>query len=273
VRDLVLAGGVFANVKFNQKISELDCVDSLYVYPDMGDGGLAYGAAMLSDVNCTRFDPQISKLRDVYLGPEFTDKDVKACIAKDPDILADLSDNIARESAVLIANKKILGWFQGRMEYGPRSLGNRSILATPVDANINRWLNERLKRTEFMPFAPSCLYESSDQLFDIQKESLKRAAEFMTITFRVNEAWLDKVPAVIHVDNTARPQLVKKAANPAFYELLIEFEKLTGLPLVVNTSFNSHEEPIICNPNEAINALKRGIIDVLVIGNYVVRRK
>jgi len=272
-KHIVLAGGVFANVKFNQRIGELDCVDSLYIYPDMGDGGLAYGAAMLKHTDDNQYNSKLSKLETVYQGPEFSDEKIHECLKKYTDLEVSLSKNIAKDSAALVADKKILGWFQGRMEYGPRALGNRSILATPVDGNINNWLNQRLKRTEFMPFAPSCLYESADELFEIPKENLKRAAEFMTITFKVRKGWLAKVPAIVHIDETARPQLVRENANPLFYSMIHEFKKLTGLPLVLNTSFNLHEQPIVCHPDEAVEALKSNMIDILVIGNYIVKNK
>ena len=273
INNIVLAGGVFANVKFNQHIGELDCVKKLYIFPDMGDGGLAYGAAMLSFAREHEFLPQRSRLETVYLGPEFSDDQIKDYLNEHLDLDVTLSKNIAKETAALIENKRIVGWFQGRMEYGPRSLGNRSILASPVDASINKWLNDRMNRTEFMPFAPSCLYDAADDLFEIPKESLKHAAEFMTITFKMKKAWLKRVPAIVHIDNTARPQLVKEAKNPLFHQLLTEYKKQTGLPLMINTSFNAHEEPIVCNPGEAIKSLEAGMIDVLAIGNFIVKRK
>ena len=273
IRNIVLAGGVFANVKFNQRIGELDCVKKLYIFPDMGDGGLAYGAAMLSLSSEHKFVPTKSKLETVYLGPEFSDDKIKNYLRNRPDLDVALSKNIAKETATLIANKSIVGWFQGRMEYGPRSLGNRSILASPVDASINKWLNDRMNRTEFMPFAPSCLYDAADDLFEIPNENLKHAAEFMTITFKMKKFWLDRVPAIVHIDETARPQLVKEEKNPLFHRLLTEYKKQTGLPLMINTSFNAHEEPIVCHPGEAIKSLEAGMIDVLAIGNFIVKRK
>jgi carbamoyltransferase len=159
------------------------------------------------------------------------------------------------------------------MEYGPRALGHRSILASPVDPSINKWLNDRLRRTEFMPFAPSCLYEYSDEVFDIPKEALKRPAEFMTITFRMKTEWVRKAPAVSHVDQTARPQLVCKEVDPLYHRLLSEYLRLTGLPLVINTSFTVHEEPIVCQPDEGIKALRAGMIDVLAIGPFLARKR
>ncbi len=269
IRDVVVAGGIFANVKFNQKIGELDCVSSLFVFPDMGDGGTAYGAAVYSDILRNGFKPENTYLTNVYLGPAFSDDEIKSELLKDPRIKFELSEDIAAETAKHIANGCIVGWFQGRMEYGPRALGNRSILAAPVDATINKWLNDRMRRTEFMPFAPSCLYEHADELFEITKDSLKRPAEFMTITFRMRKEWANRAPAVSHIDQTARPQLVRRDVNPLYYRLLSEYKNLTGLPLLINTSFNAHEEPIVCSPKEAIRALQTGMVDVLSIGNFI----
>jgi carbamoyltransferase len=130
-----------------------------------------------------------------------------------------------------------------------------------------------MRRTEFMPFAPSCLYEYADQLFEIRKPSLKRPAEFMTITFRMKDEWAKRAPAVSHVDQTARPQLVRSDVEPLYHRLLSEYLRLTGLPLVINTSFNVHEEPIVCQHKEAIKALQTGMVDVLSIGNFVATYK
>jgi carbamoyltransferase len=269
IRDVVVAGGIFANVKFNQRVGELDCVDSLFVFPDMGDGGAAYGAAIYSEVRRKGYYPVQTRLEDVYLGPDYPDEQIMSELEKDPRITFHRSDDVAAETAKHIAEGRIVGWFQGRMEYGPRALGHRSILASPVDATINKWLNDRMRRTEFMPFAPSCLYEYADQLFEIRKPSLKRPAEFMTITFRMRDEWAKRAPAVSHVDQTARPQLVRSDVEPLYHRLLSEYLRLTGLPLVINTSFNVHEEPIVCKPKEAIKALQTGMVDVLSIGNFV----
>lgn len=273
IRDVVVAGGIFANVKFNQRIGELDCVDSLFVFPDMGDGGTAYGAAIYSEVSRKGHSPAKTCLPDVYLGPAFSDEEIEAELKRDLRIKFYYSDDVAADTAKLIAEGSIVGWFQGRMEYGPRALGHRSILASPVDATINKWLNDRMRRTEFMPFAPSCLYEYADELFEIRKATLKRPAEFMTITFRMKDEWAKRAPAVCHVDQTARPQLVRRELEPLYHRLLTEYMGLTGLPLVINTSFNVHEEPIVCKPKEAIKALQTGMVDVLSIGNFVATYK
>jgi carbamoyltransferase len=269
-KTIVLAGGVFANVKFNQHISEIAEVESLYIYPDMGDGGNAYGAAIYRHFQKNSYNSQISKIKNVYYGPEFDNEYIQRVLESVSDkVEFKKSANIAKDTAKAIANNNIVGWFQGRMEYGPRALGNRSILASPVDRTINKWLNERMKRTEFMPFAPSCLYEYADDVFEIQKESLKYPAQFMTITFKMKEKWAKKAPAVSHIDQTARPQLVTKEVNSKYHELLSEYYRLTGLPMCINTSFNVHEEPIVCKPQEGLDSLLSGVIDVFACGDYL----
>jgi carbamoyltransferase len=271
IGDVAVAGGVFANVKLNQRIAELAAVNSVFVFPDMGDGGNAYGAAMLSAYAHGHTWAAL-RMEHAYLGPAFSHNEVQEELEKHPELTWRVSPDITKEAAELVANKKIVGWFQGRMEYGPRALGNRSVIAHPTDASINKWLNDRMKRTEFMPFAPSCLSEAADELFYIQKPSMKIPAEFMTITFTMKEAWAQKAPAVAHIDGTARPQLVRKDTNPRFHALITHYRTLTGLPLLINTSFNVHEEPIVCSPKDALSSLKNGMIDVLAIEDFIVTR-
>ena len=274
VKNVVVSGGIFANVKFNQRIGELKEINKFFVFPDMGDGGLAYGAAMLVHRKKNKFISHQSKINNVYLGQKYSQNKIENILIRNDKLLFNLSKNVAKETAKFISEKKIVGWFQGRMEYGPRALGNRSILANPTDKNINQWLNDRLKRTEFMPFAPSCLYEYADELFEIPKGSLKFPAEFMTITFKMKKKWVKKAPAVAHVDNTARPQLVKKNKNPLFYSVLNEFNKITGLPLLINTSFNVHERKLLFVIHKKLHrALTLKMVDVLIIENFVVRLK
>ncbi len=153
------------------------------------------------------------------------------------------------------------------MEFGPRALGNRTILAAPVKAGINDSLNQRLSRSEFMPFAPSVLAERCEEIFENFSKGA-HAAEFMTVTYTVKESWRPRIPAVVHVDGTARPQAVHRAINPRYYDILAAYETITGLPVVVNTSFNVHEEPIVCRPEEAIQALREKRIDALLIESF-----
>jgi carbamoyltransferase len=158
------------------------------------------------------------------------------------------------------------------MEYGPRALGNRSILYQATDPTVNDWLNRRLQRTEFMPFAPVTLEEFADQCY-VNLDGARDAARFMTITFDCTDWMKKQCPAVVHVDGTARPQIIDKQANPSYHRILEEYRKLTGLPTLINTSFNMHEEPIVRTAEDAIRAYQAAGLDALVLGPFLVRAK
>ena len=269
LHDVALAGGIFANVKLNQRIENIKQIKNIWIFPDMGDGGLSAGAAYLAKKDDNKAGGAL--LKDVYLGPKIEDGEIEKAI-KASGIRAKKSENITKETAEMMSNRKIVGWFQGRMEYGPRALGNRSIIIHPGDKEINKIVNSRLKRTEFMPFAPSVLSEYADELFVNRKKS-HHASEFMTITYDVNKEWVDKISAVVHVDNTARPQVVTKESNALYWEVIDEFRKITGIPVIVNTSFNMHEEPIVCSPDDAIRSFTKGAVDVLVLGDYILKKE
>lgn len=270
-RNVALAGGVFANVKLNQRVAALSPVEGVFVFPNMGDGGNAVGAALIAHERLTGSPPPRTDMPNAYLGPAPERAQIEAALAASPVPLsieepADLPGTVARA----IHAGEIVGWFQGGMEYGPRALGHRSIVARPTERHLNEELNRRLSRTEFMPFAPSCLKEKGEEVFVIDKPGTLRTAEFMTITYDVNRAWSDRIGAVVHIDNTARPQLVDRDQNPDYHAMIAAYEQLSGLPLVVNTSFNVHEEPIVCVPEEGLRALTDGVIDALAIGPFYV---
>lgn len=270
LRKVAMAGGVFANVKLNQRIAALEEVEEIWIFPDMGDGGLSAGAALLSLRDRLGGRLRSTPLHDVYLGPSYGEDEIRAAV-DEAGLVAVRKDDVALETARLLAEKVVVGWFQGRMEYGPRALGHRSILLHPGDRDMNDVMNKRLNRTEFMPFAPSVLYEYAEELFDNWSKS-RHASEFMTVTYDVNPAWVDKLSAVVHIDNTARPQVVRRDREERYWRVIDEFRKLTGLPAIVNTSFNMHEEPIVCTPSDAIRSFKHGAVDVLVLGDYMVTR-
>lgn len=261
---VVLSGGVTANVKMNQRIYEIDGVKRLFVYPNMGDGGCGTGAALLlSWPGGTR-----PSIEHVFLGPEFTAARVRAAL-ESAALEFSQPRHLAGEVARLIHAGKVVARFDGRMEYGPRALGNRSILFHAREPAVNQWLNQRLGRTEFMPFAPATLWEARERYYH-RIRGAEHAAEFMTLTFDCTEEMKRDCPAAVHVDGTARPQLVRREVNPSFYDILKEYEKLSGISGLINTSFNMHEEPIVCSPADAVRAFLRGNLDYLAIGPYLV---
>lgn len=265
---LCLAGGVFANVKLNQRLLELSEVDNIFVQPAMGDGGLSVGGALLLSVQqgC-----RSKTIKSVYKGP---------LVSKSDAALQEIGDSFkkvefqtvvdaARRAAELIADGKLVAVCSGRMEFGPRALGSRSVMISPSDKNINNTANKRFNRTEFMPFAPVVTEESAVDYFKgYSPEHI--AARFMTLTYDVVPERMKEIEATVHVDGTARPQVVGEHDNPLYYNILKEHEKITGIPVTVNTSFNAHEEPIVCRVEEAINALRKGVIDTLVIDTLLI---
>lgn len=264
---ICLAGGCFANVKLNQRIMETGYFNDIFVYPAMGDDGLSVGAAFLSYYKGKQIKESQSIINDTYHGGEFSDHEIENSLKKF-NLKYEFCNSIENVIGELLAQGKIVARFNGRMEYGPRSLGNRSILGAPFDKSINDWLNEKLHRTEFMPFAPSILEEfASDYLVNFNHE---KAAEFMTITYNIKEGMAALIPAVVHVDNTARPQIVTKKSNDSFHKIISAFHLKTGVPVVLNTSFNMHEEPIVYTPEDAIRGFLSAKLDFLAIGNFLV---
>lgn len=259
--NLFLAGGLFANVKVNQRLLELSRVKDIYIFPNMGDGGLSMGAALAKT-------KQKIIIENVYLGRNFSDADVETELQRQK-ISYRKPENISAEIAKLLAENKVVARFNGAMEYGPRALGNRSIIYSAKDKSVNTWLNQRLRRTEFMPFAPFVRDVDYKEYFHIAKEHIS-PFKFMTITCNVTEKCRQEAPAITHVDGTARPQIIFRHQNPSYYDILTEYKKLTGCGVLVNTSFNMHEEPIINTPGEAIATFKQGGLDVLAISNYLV---
>jgi carbamoyltransferase len=263
-----VAGGLFANVKLNQKINELPWLDEMYVYPPMGDEGLSLGAALWK-ANQIGELPKPLKLKNVSFGPSYDD-DVIEQISKEYDFIKhplNLSE-IAND----INDGKIIGWFDGGMELGPRALGNRSILVRPTQIQTHRALNVRLSRYDTMPFAPMILEDYFDDVFTCSKS--KYSSQFMTICYSTKNEWIDKIPAVVQKsDKTARPQIISSENNPKIHELMSHYKELSGIPLILNTSFNTHGEPIIENPHHAFRHLKNKVVDKLVMGNYVYKNR
>lgn len=267
LKNLVVSGGVVANVKTNQRLYEIPGIEKIFVHPAMGDDGCGVGAALL--LTARERDVQPYPLKDVYLGPGYTDEELESALGE-AGLTAERPDNLEERIAQLLVEGNIVARFNGRMEYGPRALGNRSILYHAKDPSINLWLNTQLKRTEFMPFAPATLYEERDKCYK-NIDGATHTAEFMTITFDCTDFMIEQCPAAVHVDGTARPQLVRKDVNESFYNIIAAYYQLTGNPSIINTSFNMHEEPIVCTPQEAIKAFQLGHLHYLALGPFLVK--
>ena len=265
VDTVVLSGGVTANVKLNQRIFEIDGVNNIFIYPNMGDGGCGTGAALYHSLSGkTR-----PKIPDAYLGPDYSESDFEIEL-RNASLDFERPKNMPKEVAELIFAGEVVARFDGRMEYGPRALGNRSIMYHAREPDVNQWLNKRLGRTEFMPFAPVTLYEAREKYYQNIKGA-EFAAEFMTITFDCTEQMKTECPAAVHVDGTARPQLIRREVNPGYYDILKEYEQMSGISSLINTSFNMHEEPIVCTPFDAVRAFLQGNLDFLVLGPFLVK--
>jgi carbamoyltransferase len=265
LKRIVLSGGVVANVKLNQRLCEIPGVEGIFVHPNMGDGGCGTGAALLEFAGSA---PTKQPIKDVYLGPEFSGDEITEALRR-AQLAFTHYKPIEPKIAMLLAAGKVVARFDGRMEYGPRALGHRSILYHAKEPAVNQWLNQRLGRTEFMPFAPATLYEHREANYRNIKGA-EHAAEFMTVTFDCTDSMKRDCPAAVHVDGTARPQLVSESGSPGFHRILTEYFKLTGIPSLINTSFNMHEEPIVCTPDDAVRAFLQGNLDYLAIGEFLV---
>ncbi len=262
---IAVAGGTFANVALNRRIVELPEVESLFVYPNMGDGGLPVGAAL----GAVGAPP--ARLPHVFLGPSYDDAHL-ARVLSASGVSFERPADLVQRVAQLLADKKVVARFAGAMEWGPRALGNRSILYRPDDPAVNDWLNQRLVRTEFMPFAPMTLAEDAPDMYRGLHQAAD-AARFMTVCFQVTERMQRECPGVVHVDGTARPQVLHRDDSPEMYDLLAAFKGITGLSSIVNTSFNMHEEPIVCSPEDALRAWSAAELDALVLGPFLVEKQ
>jgi carbamoyltransferase len=266
IQNIVLAGGVAANVKMNQRIAELKGVRRVFVHPNMGDGGTGVGAILAFLLERGR--AKTREWETSYLGPQYTHAEMEAAVRR-TGMEPVRSTNVAKDVAKVLASGKVVARFDGPLEYGPRALGNRSILFFASDPKVNDWLNKRLGRTEFMPFAPVTLYEHRRERYHDVDKCLP-SARFMTITCHCTELMKREAPAAVHVDGTARPQIIRREDNPLLHAILEEYYKLTGVPTLINTSFNMHEEPIVCSPDDALRAFVAADLDYLSIGPFLV---
>ena len=266
VNSLCLAGGVALNCVTNQHAFERGPFACLFVQPAAHDAGTAIGAALYVWHHVLGRD-RTECMKGPYLGPSFSSSRIEREIRRH-GLKCTLSDDIEKDVAQRLSEGYLVGYFQGRMEVGPRALGNRSLLADPRDPNMREILNKRIKHREsFRPFAPSVLYEEAKRWFQIGKET--PACEYMLMAYPVRDGMREKIPAVVHVDGTSRIQAVRREANPRYYRLICEFHKLTGVPMVLNTSFND-SEPIVCTPEDAIRTFLKSKIDFLAVGDFLV---
>ena len=266
-RKICFSGGLFANVKLNKFINDLDLFEEIYIHPAMGDGGLALGAALCKAKEVGEIISPI-KLPNAFYGQSHSKEEWDSEILSSEINLVKEDFSLARIGK-LIDGGYVLGLFIGKTEYGPRALGNRSIIVKPTDPETHEKLNRKLKRTEIMPFAPSVLEEYSGEIFKCDKS--KYTAEFMTICYDTKEEWIGKIPAVVHqIDKTARPQIVSKENNPSFYSIIDSYREISGIPLVLNTSFNAHGEPINNYPHQVIKHLLEGCVDYIVTEDYII---
>jgi carbamoyltransferase len=267
LRRIALAGGVTSNVKANRRIRVLPEVEDVYVFPHMGDGGLALGAAIAATASADR--PTDCSLRDLGLGPEYSDPQILAAI-QDSALLASQPSDLQGRVAELIADGRIVMWFQGRMEYGPRALGYRSVLARPDQVAVRDRLNLVLKqRVWYQPFCPSML-ESEAPL--VLADYAGRPNRDMTMAYMVAPGFRNALIGVTSVDGSCRPQIVPDNATGRLAGVLRAVKARTGLGVVLNTSFNIHGEPLVCTPQEAIDVYLRTKADALAIGSYLAIR-
>jgi carbamoyltransferase len=264
---LCLAGGVALNSVMNGKIPLHTPFKEVFVQPAAGDSGTAVGVCYYIH-NMILHQPRSFVMEHAYTGPEFSDGQVEQVLNQSSLAYRKLTNlELTEMAAQAIADGKVVGWFQGRMEFGPRALGNRSIVVDPRRSDMKDILNARIKKREpFRPFAPSILEERVGEYFE-----QTHLSPTMLMVYQVKKDKQSVIPAVTHVDGSGRLQTVSRETNPRYYRLISDFEKLTNVPVVLNTSFNE-DEPIVCTPEEAVNCFQRTRMDVLFLGNYMVQR-
>ena len=270
LQNICLAGGLFANVKINQCISEIEGIKNIFVFPNMGDGGLTVGGACYQNfINNKK--PKVD-FPTVYLGNQYEEDEILKILQLSKNkIIFKKMKNRPNEISEILEDGKVVGYFDGRMEFGPRSLGSRSILVNAKDKSINKSLNKRLERTEFMPFAPVTPENYAAECYiDWNPEHI--ASHFMTRTYKCQSTFIKKHPAVVHVDGTARPQIIKREHNQRYYDVIKTYCDRNNERALINTSFNVHEQPIIISPDLAVRGLLQNRIDILILSDYIIHR-
>lgn len=269
--NLVIAGGVGLNSVANWRIEQEALFENVWIQPASGDDGGAMGAALL--VSQDLFEDELSpELKQVYLGPEFSNEEIRDFLKLSEIEYTEIDDaGLVERIADFIAQGKVIGWFQGRMEFGPRALGNRSILADASNPDMKRIINEKIKYREFFrPFAPAVLLENVHEYFEVDPGT---EMPFMLKVPKVRPEMCDRIPAVTHEDGSGRVQTVSEASNPLYYRLIQAVGRRVGVPIVINTSFNVRGQPIVCTPKDALGCFYGSGIDVLVLGNCIITEK
>lgn len=265
IKNICLAGGVAMNCKLNGEILKLNNVNKLFIQPASNDAGSCLGSAMITSIK-SGYDPRF-KMTHAYWGSEFSNVQIERSL-KTAKVRYEKVDNISTMAAEYIANGKVVGWFQGRLEFGSRALGNRSILANPSNPKTKDYINNNIKFREYWrPFAPSFTEESFKKLFNTSHE-----AYFMLTALPMDNCYKKIIPSVVHVDGTSRPQSVSKEVNNKYWMLINEFEKITSIPAVLNTSFNVKGEPIVCSPEDALRCFFSTGLDALFIGDFLIKK-
>ena len=270
IRNFCLAGGVALNCNTNSEILTQDFCDALFVQPAASDGGIALGAAL--EVSARLGEQVKGALVSASYGPEFGNDEIEKLL-RGAKVRYRKETDIAKAAARLIASGNVIGWFQGRMEMGPRALGNRSILADPTAMDMAERVNREVKHREsWRPFAPSVAEEEAPRYFSWSGSDKARSSPFMLHTFYVKDEYRNAFPAITHVDGSSRIQTVRPDQNQRYYSLLVELGKLNGHKMVLNTSFNDKGEPIVCTPQDAVRCFFATGLDALVIGDYIVEK-
>jgi carbamoyltransferase len=265
-RNVCLAGGVMLNCSSNGALLASGIADSIWVFPAAGDAGISVGAALQCAVENGELGR--SRLESPYLGPDYSGAEIEVALRNEPRVAGRTVPDLELEVARQLAEGKVVGWFQGRMELGPRALGNRSILADPRTVGMRDRVNRIKRRELWRPLAPVVIAESASEYF-----SMNAPSPFMLFALQVRPEKRSLVPAIVHVDGSARPQTVTREQNSRLYELLRAFQKESGIPILLNTSFNDAGEPIVCKPQDAIRSYLAMDMDLLVLGEYLVNRK
>jgi len=271
--NIVMAGGVALNSVYNGKILRNTPFKNIWIHPDAGDGGTSIGVA--SYIYHTLLgNPRNYVFRNAYLGPRYSDEEIKVFLEKNKIKYTTFKDeaDLIKSAAKLIYENNVVGWFQSGMEWGPRALGARSILSNPCNPQMQEILNQKVKhREKFRPFAPVVCEDDALKYFDCDTP-IPEPTDYMLMVYPIKKEWQKKIPAVTHVDGSGRLQTVRKHQNQLYYDLIKEFGKLSGIPILINTSFNIRGEPIVCSPYDAYTCMMGTGIDCLVMGKFLIRR-